>query len=238
MQGNIHSIESLSTVDGPGMRFVVFMQGCHLRCKFCHNPDTWTTMPNKLVEEEVILSKIERSKDYLISSGGGVTFTGGEPLLQIDFLLDICKKIKKLGIHIAIDTNGYFEITEKIEELMKYVDLVMLDIKHIDNKIHKDLTAVENTKILKFAKYLDSINKNMWIRVVYMPGITDKENSLIRLKKFIDSLKNVEKVEVLPYHEMGIYKWEEMKMNYPLKEQRVPTKEETKKVQEYLDVKK
>lgn len=238
MQGNIHSIESLSTVDGPGMRFVVFLQGCQLRCKFCHNPDTWSTEENKLRKKEEILHKIERSKDYLNLSGGGVTFTGGEPLMQIDFLLDICKDIKKLGLHIALDTNGHFQITDKIKELMKYVDLVMLDIKHIDNETHKYLTGVENTKILEFAKYLDSINKKMWIRVVYMPGITDKGDSLTRLKSFIDSLKNVEKVEVLPYHEMGIYKWEEMNMEYPLKDQRVPTKEETKKVQDFLDVKK
>ncbi len=235
MQGNIHSIESLSTVDGPGMRFVVFMQGCQLRCKFCHNPDTWNTSANKLVEKESILAKLKRSKDYLNMSGGGVTFTGGEPLLQIDFLLEICKEIKKLGIHIAIDTNGNFEITDKIKELMSYVDLVLLDIKHIDNDMHKYITGVGNEKTLAFAKYLESINKKMWIRVVYMPGLTDKDNALERLKAYIDTLQNVEKVEVLPYHEMGIYKWDELGMEYPLKNQRVPSKEETEKVQKYLD---
>lgn len=238
MKVKIHSIESLSTVDGPGMRFVVFMQGCQIKCKFCHNPDTWCIQDGKEMDVQEILEKIERSKNYLVASNGGVTFTGGEPMLQQDFLLEILPQIKKLGIHIAIDTNGVYDVTDKVKKILEYVDLVLLDIKHIDEKTHKQLTGVSNEKTLSFAKYLDSINKNVWIRVVYMPGITDKEDSLKKLKEYIDSLKNVEKVEVLPYHEMGIYKWKELNMEYELKDQRVPSKEETNKIQEYLNNKK
>lgn len=238
MKAKIHSIESLSTVDGPGMRFVVFMQGCQIKCKFCHNPDTWCIQDGKEMDVQEILEKIERSKNYLVASNGGVTFTGGEPMLQQDFLLEILPQIKKLGIHIAIDTNGVYDVTDKVKKILEYVDLVLLDIKHIDEKTHKQLTGVSNEKTLSFAKYLDSINKNVWIRVVYMPGITDKEDSLKKLKEYIDSLKNVEKVEVLPYHEMGIYKWKELNMEYELKDQRVPSKEETNKIQEYLNNKK
>ena len=238
MKAKIHSIESLSTVDGPGMRFVVFMQGCQIKCKFCHNPDTWCIQAGKEMDVQEILEKIKRSKNYLVASNGGVTFTGGEPMLQQDFLLEILPQIKKLGIHIAIDTNGVYDVTDKVKQILEYVDLVLLDIKHIDEKMHKQLTGVSNEKTLSFAKYLDSINKNVWIRVVYMPGITDKEDSLKKLKEYIDSLKNVEKVEVLPYHEMGIYKWKELNMEYELKEQRVPSKEETNKIQEYLNNKK
>lgn len=238
MKAKIHSIESLSTVDGPGMRFVVFMQGCQIKCKFCHNPDTWCIQDGKEMDVQEILEKIERSKNYLVASNGGVTFTGGEPMLQQDFLLEILPQIKKLGIHIAIDTNGVYDVTDKVKKILEYVDLVLLDIKHIDEKTHKQLTGVSNEKTLSFAKYLDSINKNVWIRVVYMPGITDKKDSLKKLKEYIDSLKNVEKVEVLPYHEMGIYKWKELNMEYELKDQRVPSKEETNKIQEYLNNKK
>lgn len=238
MKAKIHSIESLSTVDGPGMRFVVFMQGCQIKCKFCHNPDTWCIQDGKEMDVQEILEKIKRSKNYLVASNGGVTFTGGEPMLQQDFLLEILPQIKKLGIHIAIDTNGVYDVTDKVKKILEYVDLVLLDIKHIDEKTHKQLTGVSNEKTLSFAKYLDSINKNVWIRVVYMPGITDKEDSLKKLKEYIDSLKNVEKVEVLPYHEMGIYKWKELNMEYELKDQRVPSKEETNKIQEYLNNKK
>lgn len=238
MKAKIHSIESLSTVDGPGMRFVVFMQGCQIKCKFCHNPDTWCIQDGKEMDVLEILEKIERSKNYLVASNGGVTFTGGEPMLQQDFLLEILPQIKKFGIHIAIDTNGVYDVTDKVKKILEYVDLVLLDIKHIDEKTHKQLTGVSNEKTLSFAKYLDSINKNVWIRVVYMPGITDKEDSLKKLKEYIDSLKNVEKVEVLPYHEMGIYKWKELNMEYELKDQRVPSKEETNKIQEYLNNKK
>lgn len=236
MNLNVHSIESLSTVDGPGIRFVVFTQGCNLRCKFCHNPDTWSTATNKLMEKNEILNKIMRSKEYLIRSGGGVTFTGGEPLMQIDFLIDICKDLKKEGIHIAIDTTGDFEITDKVEELCNYVDLFLLDIKHVDSKMHKYITGKNNVQTRKFADYICNIRKiKTWIRVVYLPGITDKDDFLSQLKNYIKSLKSVEKIEVLPYHEMGKYKWEELKIPYQLDYIKIPTKEEANNIDKYLN---
>ncbi|MEG0073225.1 MAG: pyruvate formate-lyase-activating protein [Clostridia bacterium] len=235
MNGIIHSIESLSTVDGPGMRFVVFMQGCNLRCKFCHNPDTWAKDSGKSIEEEELLKKIIRSKEFLNGSNGGVTFTGGEPLLQIDFLLEICPKIHEAGIHIAVDTSGNFPLDEKIQKLANYVDLFLIDIKHINKEKHKWITGVDPSNILKFTQYITNIRKiPTWIRIVYMPGITDEGTSIEDLKTYIQTLSSVEKVEVLPYHEMGKYKWKELNIPYTLENIRIPTKEECTKLSKYI----
>lgn len=236
MIGKIHSIESFSKVDGPGIRYVVFMQGCNLRCKFCHNPDTWGISGGKEISDEELVNRILKSKNYLKNGKGGITFSGGEPLLQIDFLISVCKKLKENNIHVAIDTAGNFDIEDKkINELMEYVDLFLFDIKHIDDKEHKDLVGVSNEKILKMASYISNEkNKKMWIRIVYIPGITDKNNSFEEYKKFIKTLKNVEKVEVLPYHEMGKYKWKELGIEYKLKDIRIPSKVECEKIEKYL----
>lgn len=236
MVGRIHSIESFSKVDGPGIRYVVFMQGCNLRCKFCHNPDTWTKNSGKEVTDSELVENILKAKNYIINGKGGVTFTGGEPLLQIDFLISVCKKLKENDIHIAIDTAGNFDSNDKkLNELLNYVDLFLFDIKHIDNTIHKDLVGVSNEKILSFAKYISNKKRiKMWIRIVYIPGITDKNNSIQRYKEFIKLLSSVEKVEVLPYHEMGKYKWKELGLEYKLKNIKIPTKQECEKIEQYI----
>lgn len=236
MIGRIHSIESFSKVDGPGIRYVVFMQGCNLRCKFCHNPDTWEKFGGIEISEEELIERILKAKSYLKNGKGGVTFTGGEPLLQMDFLINVCKKIKESGIHIAIDTAGNFDTTdEKLNELIKYVDLFLFDIKHMDDKEHKDLIGVSNDKILKLATYISNVKKvKMWIRIVYIPGITDKNDSIKKYKEFIKTLENIEKVEVLPYHEMGKYKWKELGLDYKLKNIKIPSKDECKKIEEYI----
>lgn len=232
IKGNIHSIESMSVVDGPGIRYVVFMQGCNLRCKFCHNIDATQMKENMLFTPEILAKKIINAREYFEASKGGVTFSGGEPLLQSKFLIEVCKILKKENIHIAIDTAGNFDITEDIKELLKYVDLVLLDIKHIDNEKHKYMTGVPNTKILKFAKYLSENNIKMWIRIVYMPGFTDEGKD--KLKEYIHSLKTVEKIEVLPYHTMGKFKWKELGLKYELEDMKEPTKEESDEFYRYI----
>lgn len=238
MVGRIHSIESFSTVDGPGIRYVVFMQGCNLRCKFCHNPDTWNTNSGMQMDVNELIKKILKAKVFFKNSGGGVTFSGGEPLVQAKFLIEVCKELKKNDIHITIDTAGNFDVDdEDINELMKYVDLVLYDIKHIDSNEHKDLVGVDNTKILTMAEYISNeLNIPMWIRIVYIPGITDKDDSLDRYKEYIKKLKSVKKVEVLPYHELGIYKWKELGMEYKLNNMRIPSREECNKIEEYINL--
>ena len=211
MKGKIYSFESFGAVDGPGIRFVIFMQGCHLKCKYCQNRDTWDLTHGKEYSADEIIEKVERYKNYFIPSGGGVTISGGEPLLQLNFLLELVSKLKELGIHVAIDTSGSFDLTNNMKKLIDMVDLFLLDIKCINDDICKDLTGVSNKRELSFAKYLSSIKKPMWIRQVLVPGITDKEKDLLKLKSFLSSLRSVEKVEILPYHDMGKFKWEQLR---------------------------
>ncbi len=237
MIGRIHSIESFSTVDGPGIRYVVFMQGCNLRCKFCHNPDTWSKKSSMEIDSNELVEKILKAKVFFENSGGGVTFSGGEPLLQAEFLTEVCKKLKKENIHITLDTAGNFDTDNKsINELLKYVDLVLYDIKHIDTNEHEELVGVKNDKILKMAEYISNdLNIPMWIRIVYIPGITDKDNSFIRYKEYISKLKSVQKVEILPYHELGVYKWKKLGLEYNLNNIRIPIKEECKKIEKFFN---
>ena len=232
--GKVHSIESFSTVDGPGIRYVVFMQGCNLRCKFCHNPDTWIRDLGEDITEDEIVERILKAQNYMQKSGGGVTFSGGEPLLQAKFLTGVCKKLKLNNIHVTIDTAGNFSTNDKdIEELFKYVDLVLYDIKHIDDLEHKNLVGVSNKKILKMAKHISNdLNIPMWIRIVYIPGITDKKNSFIKYSEFIKTLKSVKKVDILPYHELGVEKWKRLGIEYKLKNIPIPTAEECSKIEE------
>ena len=232
IKGNIHSIESMSVVDGPGIRYVVFMQGCNLKCKFCHNVDAAQIKENMIFTPEVLAKKIINAREYFEFSKGGVTFSGGEPLLQTKFLIEVCKILKKQNIHIAIDTAGNFDITEEIKELLRYVDLVLLDIKHINNEKHKYITGVSNTKILKFAKYLSDNNIKTWIRIVYTPGFTDENKD--ELKQFINKLKCVEKIDVLPYHTMGVFKWKELGLKYELENIKEPTKEQVEEFTKYI----
>ncbi len=232
MIGKIHSFYAGGTVDGPGIRYVVFFKGCPLRCLYCHNPDTWTMDGASEYSADEIVNDALKYKGYF-KTGGGVTISGGEPLLQIDFLIELLKKLKNHDIHTAVDTSGIIydkdnlELKAKFDELIKYVDLFLLDIKHIDNEEHIKLTGKPNKNVLDFAKYL-SDNKHMWIRHVLVPSITLNDEYLKRTKEFIDTLNNVDKIEVLPYHTMGIVKYENLNIPYRLKGVNPPTKEETK----------
>lgn len=225
----IHSIESFGSVDGPGVRFVVFLKGCHMRCQFCHNPDTWELGGGETKTADELLSQALRYKTYW-KKAGGITVSGGEPLLQIDFLIEFFKKAKLKGVHVTLDTSGQPFTREepfisKFNELMKVTDLVMLDIKQIDEAEHKKLTAWTNSNILDMATYLSEINKPVWIRHVLVPGGSDNDEQLIKLHEFIKTLNNVERVQVLPYHSLGTFKWEQLGIDYPLKGIEAPTKD-------------
>ncbi len=227
IKGNIHSIETCGTVDGPGIRFVIFMQGCPLRCQYCHNPDTWQTDTNKLITVDEIMQKYDGVKEFVQS--GGITVTGGEPLLQIDFVTELFKVAKAHGIHTALDTSGIIfnpENTENINKLLKYTDLVLLDIKHIDDEEHKKLTGASNKNILAFAQYLSEKQIPVWIRHVVVKDITLNEKYLKELGKFLATLNNIKALDILPYHNMAIPKYESLGINYPLKNIPPTSKEE------------
>ena len=231
----VHSIESFGTVDGPGLRFVLFLQGCSLKCKYCHNRDTWDMRSGKYQSLDEILEKILRYKNY-ICRNGGVTVTGGEPLLQYKFLIELFTKLKKHNIHTCIDTSGMVALTEDMKKLIDLTDLFLLDIKHIDPKKCKELVGVSNEKELAFAKYLSDNNKPIWIRQVLIPGITDEEEDLLKLKDFINSLKTVEKIELLPYHTMGKFKWSKLGVNYELEDIPDATQSDTERAKKILGI--
>ncbi len=239
MTGRIHSFESFGTVDGPGIRFVVFVQGCPMRCLYCHNPDTWTGGGKSFTADEVAKTAL-KYRSYF-TGGGGVTVSGGEPLLQAEFVCELFKILKKHGVHTALDTSGIlFDANDahKFDELLSVTDLVLLDIKHIDDKEHEKLTKHSNNNVLAFAKYLSDIGKPTWIRHVLVPGITDNDEYLTRLSEFISTLKTVEKVEVLPYHNMGEVKYKNLGLDYPLKGTEPPTKERVENAKKFLGIKK
>jgi pyruvate formate lyase activating enzyme len=240
-KGYIHSTESFGSVDGPGIRFLIFLQGCHMRCRYCHNPDTW-----KMGSEECgttatvqeLLDKAERYRAYW-GADGGITVSGGEALLQIDFLTELFEEAKRRGIHTCLDTAAQPFTREepffsKFERLMKYTDLVMLDIKHIDSEQHRKLTGHGNEHILDCARYLSDIEQPVWIRHVLVPGITDDEQQLKALRHFLDTLHNIKKIEVLPYHTLGIFKWEQLGIPYTLADVPVPTAEQVKLAEQIL----
>lgn len=236
MIGKIHSIESFGTVDGPGIRFVIFMQGCTLKCKYCHNRDTWDMNSGVTYTADELISNILRYKSYFDNSGGGVTVSGGEPLLQVQFVTELFKKLKELNIHTALDTSGNFPISKEIKELLNYTDLVLLDIKHINNEKCINLTGVPNTKTLEFAKYLSNNSKDIWIRQVLVPGYTDDKFDLQALKKFIETLSSVKKIEILPYHDLGKFKWKELGQVYALDKVSPPSKEEIDNAKRILGI--
>lgn len=216
MKGIIHSTETFGTVDGPGIRYIVFMQGCPLKCKYCHNRDTWNIKLGKECTIEELINDMKRYQNYYKFSGGGLTISGGEPTLQAEFVTELLKTAKSEGFHTCLDTSGFVDI-EKIIPMLEYTDLVLLDIKHIDEKKCIELTGQSNKKALLLAQYLADKNIPTWIRQVLVPGITDDEDDLNKLGMFLSQLKNVELVEVLPYHTMGIHKWENMGVEYELK---------------------
>jgi pyruvate formate lyase activating enzyme len=233
MEGRIHSFESLGAVDGPGLRFVIFMQGCSLKCKYCQNRDTWDLQGGTAYSSDEILEKILRYKNYIMPNGG-VTISGGEPLLQAKFLIELFTKLKEYGIHTCIDTSGSFSITEDIKNLIDLTDLFLLDIKCINDEKAQYLTGVSNKRELAFAEYLSSIGKSIWIRQVLVPSITDDEEDLLKLKDFISTLKTVEKFEFLPYHDLGKFKWEKLGQKYELEGYRTATNEDVKRAKEIL----
>ena len=229
----IHSIETFGTVDGPGIRFVTFFQGCNLECKYCHNRDTWNINDGKYISVDELFENILKYKNYIMPNGG-FTASGGEPLLQPYFLISLFKKLKEVNMHTAIDTSGMVEITDTIKELLSLTDLVLLDIKHINSEKCKELIGSSNEKELAFAKYLSDNNIPIWIRQVIIPGITDNKEDLLEFKKFIDSLKSVKKVELLPYHNLGKHKWETLGYEYKLSDIRPANAEDIKKAKEIL----
>lgn len=229
MIGHIHSTESFGAADGPGVRFIVFMQGCHMRCRYCHNPDTWKMDGGDEVTADEILKRALRFKPYW-GKDGGITISGGEPLLQIDFVIELFKKAKELGINTCIDTAGNPFTKEepffsKFEDLMKYTDLLLLDLKEINPTRHKDLTGFDNSNIFEMAKYLSEINKPVWIRHVLVPEYSDFDEDLDALGDFIDTLSNVDRVEILPYHTLGKFKWENLGIPYTLESISPPSAE-------------
>jgi len=219
-KGKIHSLESFGTVDGPGVRYVVFVQGCPMRCAYCHNPDTWEMTDGTLTDPEEIIQNYESNRPFYTS--GGITVTGGEPLMQVDFLIDLFTLAKEHGIHTDIDTSGIAfkpdnkELIAKLDKLMELTDLVMLDIKHIDPVKHKELTSQPNDGILAFVKYLEEKNVDMWIRHVIVPGLTDEDEYLYKLGYFIGGFKNLKALDALPYHTMGKSKYDKLGMAYKL----------------------
>lgn len=231
----VHSFESFGTVDGPGIRYVIFLQGCHLRCKYCHNRDTWDIKGGSYKSLDEIFDQIKRYKPYFKSSNGGVTVTGGEPLLQVKFLIELFRNLKKAGIHTCIDTSGMVNLTEDVKKLLKLTDLVLLDIKHINSEKCKELTGHDNKKELEFARYLSQNGIPMWIRQVIVPGITDDEKDIITLKEFVRKLKTVEKVEFLPYHTVGKYKWKELGEKYEIEDIRNADQEDIKRVKNIFE---
>ena len=232
--GRVHSVESFGSADGPGVRYIVFLKGCNMRCKYCHNPDTWAKCGEndgaKLMTPQEVLKTAIRYKAYWKQTGG-ITVSGGEALLQIDFVTELFKLAKEKGVNTCLDTSGNpFTVEEpffgKFNELMKYTDLFMLDIKHIDEEEHKKLTGQTNKNILDMAQYLSKNGKKMWIRHVLVPGITKDERYLKQIREFIDTLKTVDRVEVLPYHTLGVFKWKELGIPYQLEGVEPPTKEQ------------
>lgn len=222
--GRIHSLESLGTVDGPGIRFVVFMQGCPLRCQFCHNPDTWEVDKGKEYTPEQLFGEIIKYKSYMNFSGGGVTFTGGEPLLQAEFILEVSKLCKKEGISVAIDTSGYVW-NDTVREVLDYTDVVLLDIKNYDPIVYELVTGVELAPTLKLLDYLREKNIITWIRYVLVPQLTDNLDSIRKLSQHLEEYPNVAKIELLAFHKMGEYKWNELGLEYKLANTKEPSKE-------------
>ena len=238
MKGYIHSCETFGTVDGPGIRYVLFMQGCPMRCLYCHNPDTWDLKGGREVDPETVIA--EYNKNKMFYRGGGITVTGGEPLLQMDFLTELFKLAKAEGIHTCIDTSGIIynassvQCREKLDELMRYTDLVMLDVKHIDTDRHKELTSHGNERVLDFARYLAEKHIPLWVRHVVVEGYTDDPEDLRALGRFIGGLENLRALDVLPYHAMGEGKYHELGIEYPLSGMPALTKEKASEAKAYI----
>lgn len=239
MKGYIHQLESFGSVDGPGVRFIIFFAGCPLRCKYCHNPDTWDMMKGKQYTADELLDEAITCREYW-GTKGGITVSGGEPLAQIDFLLELFTKAKERGINTCIDTAGgpftrEGEWFEKFKQLMNVTDVLLMDIKHINEEEHIKLTGHTGKNIIEMFRYLDEINKPVWIRHVLVPGITDNDEYLIQTRDFIRTLGNVQRVEVLPYHGLGAMKYKDLGIDYVLKDTNSPNAERVQNAREILE---
>lgn len=234
LKAKVHSIETFGTVDGPGIRYIIFFQGCPLRCKYCHNRDTWDKNCGKEYTVDELINDIVKYNSYMQFSGGGITASGGEATLQAEFITELFARCREIGIHTCLDTSGFVNI-KKIDRLLDYTDLVLLDIKHIDNEKCKQLTGAGNKKTLELAHHLNKRNIPVWIRQVLIPGITDDEEDLKSLGQFISTLNNVDRVELLPYHGMGIHKWQSMGLEYELKDIKEPTTKDIKRASKILE---
>ena len=238
IKGNVHSLESFGLVNGPGVRYVVFLQGCALRCKYCHNPETWSVEGGSSWTARQLFDKVYRFKDYW-RDNGGITVSGGEPLLQLAFLTEFFALAKEKNIHTAIDTAGQpfskdDQWLERFSNLMELTDLVILDIKEWSSEKHRSLTGMGNDNIKDMAVWLSEHGKDMWIRHVLVPGLTDDEEDLKNIGEFISTLKTVKKVEILPYHAFGVPKWEKLGIDYELGDKQVPTKEEIERAEKLI----
>jgi len=231
--GRIHSVETCGTVDGPGIRYVIFAQGCHLKCIYCHNPDTWCKIGDgKTMSVGELMKDIVKYKSYFKFSGGGVTLTGGEPLLQKEFALALFKACKEEGLHTVLDTSGHIGIDDTTREVLKYTDLVLLDIKSVNPQMFKKITGVEIDATLKFANFLSDEGIPIWVRTVIVPGLTDNEEDLRDMAEFLKTLKNIEGLGVLPFHQMGAYKWQDLGIGYELELFPAATEAEAERVRE------
>ena len=242
MQGYIHQLESFGSVDGPGVRFIIFFSGCPLRCKYCHNPDTWDMSKGKLYTADELLNEALSCKAYW-GAKGGITVSGGEPLMQLDFLLELFTKAKEKGVNTCIDTAGgpftkEGEWFEKFKKLMEVTDTLLMDIKHIDEEEHIKLTGRTGKNIIEMFRYLDEIKKPIWIRHVLVPGITDNDEYLLRTRDFIRTLSNVQRVEILPYHGLGAMKYKDLGIDYVLKDTESPSAERVANARKILECEK
>ncbi|MCL2569485.1 MAG: pyruvate formate-lyase-activating protein [Oscillospiraceae bacterium] len=235
ISGYVHSVETAGMVDGPGIRYVVFFSGCNLRCKYCHNPDTWKLRDGRLVTVGELIRDIKKYRSYLHFSGGGVTITGGEPLLQWDFLLELLKACRSLGIHTALDTAGYTP-ADVARETLPYTDLLMLDIKSINPAVYQDLTGGRLGPTLEVLRIAREIGLPVWIRYVLVPGLTDDEEDIQALAAYLRDFPNVEKIEVLPFHKLGEYKWAELGLTYELADVQPPTQAAVDRAREILSI--
>lgn len=238
--GNVHSLETFGLVDGLGVRFVVFMQGCRMRCQYCHNPETWAMNGGTEWTAQALLQRVLRYRNYW-GKQGGITVSGGEPLLQMDFLTAFFTLAREKGVHTVLDTAGNPFTREepffsRFRQLMEVTDLVMLDLKQTDPAAHKSLTGWDNGNILDMARYLSDTGKPMWVRRVLAPGLTDDPAELTRLRAFLDTLTTVERVEILPYHTLGAFKWEKLGIPYPLEGVPTPTEEQVAQAEALLGI--
>ena len=242
MQGYIHQLESFGSVDGPGVRFIIFFSGCPLRCKYCHNPDTWDMAKGKLYTADELLNEALSCKAYW-GAKGGITVSGGEPLMQLDFLLELFTKAKEKGVNTCIDTAGgpftkEGDWFEKFKKLMEVTDILLMDIKHIDEEEHIKLTGCTGKNIIEMFRYLDEIKKPIWIRHVLVPGITDNDEYLLRTRDFIRTISNVQRVEILPYHGLGAMKYKDLGIDYVLKDTESPSAERVANAKKILECEK